>query len=47
MEAFADLPDALMQDLLVRALPVAEGANHNLQALRQAKAPLRALGRHA
>jgi hypothetical protein len=42
LEAFADLPDALVQDLLAKALPVAEGVNRNLQALRQAKASMRA-----
>jgi hypothetical protein len=41
VEAFADLPDALVQDLLAKAQPVAERVNHNLQALRQAKASLR------
>ncbi len=41
MEAFADLPDALVQDLLAKALPVAEGVNRNLQLLRQARASLR------
>jgi hypothetical protein len=42
LEAFADLPDTLVQDLLAKALPVAEGVNQNLQALRQAKASLHA-----
>jgi len=42
LEAFADLPDALVQDLLAKALPVADGVNQNLQALREAKASLRA-----
>lgn len=42
MEAFADLPDALVQDLLAKALPVAKGVNHNLRLLRQAKDSLRA-----
>jgi len=42
LEAFADLPDALVQDLLAKAMPVAEGVNKNLQYLRQAKASLRA-----
>ncbi len=42
MEAFADLPDALVQDLLAKATPVAERVNRNLQALRQAKGSLRA-----
>jgi hypothetical protein len=42
VEAFADLPDALVQDLLAKALPVAEGVNRNLQALRAAKTSMRA-----
>lgn len=42
VDAFADLPDALVQDLLAKALPVAEGVNRNLQALREAKASMRA-----
>ncbi|MFB3785811.1 MAG: DNA double-strand break repair nuclease NurA [bacterium] len=37
MEAFADLPDALVRDLLAKAVPVADGVSHNLQALRDAK----------
>jgi hypothetical protein len=41
LEAFADLPDALVQDLLAKAMPVAEGVNKNLQDLREAKASLR------
>lgn len=41
MEAFADLPDALVQDLLEKATPVAEGVKGKLQALREAKALLR------
>jgi hypothetical protein len=40
--SFADLPDALVQDLLAKAVPVAESVNRNLQALRQAKGSLRA-----
>jgi len=40
MEAFADLPDALVRDLLAKAVPVAEGVSHNLQALRDAHALL-------
>jgi hypothetical protein len=42
MEAFCDLPDALVQDLLDKALPVAEGVNRNLQSLYQSKTALRA-----
>jgi len=40
MEAFADLPDALVRDLLAKATPVAEGVSLNLQALREAQASL-------
>ncbi len=40
MEAFADLPDALVRDLLAKAVPVAEGVSRNLQALRDAHALL-------
>jgi len=40
MEAFADLPDALVRDLLAKAVPVAEGVSQNLQALRNAHALL-------
>ena len=40
MEAFADLPDALVRDLLAKALPVAEGVSRNLQSLRDAHALL-------
>lgn len=40
MEAFADLPDALVRDLLAKAAPVAEGVSQNLQALRDARARL-------
>ncbi|MGA7577878.1 MAG: DNA double-strand break repair nuclease NurA [Desulfobaccales bacterium] len=36
MEAFADLPDALVRDLLAKAVPVAERVSQNLQALRDA-----------
>ena len=36
MEAFADLPDALVRDLLAKAVPVAEGVSRNLQSLRDA-----------
>jgi len=37
MEAFADLPDALVRDLLAKAVPVAEGVSKNLQTLRDAR----------
>jgi len=37
MEAFADLPDALVRDLLAVAIPVAEGVAENLQVLREAR----------
>jgi hypothetical protein len=37
MEAFADLPDALVRDLLAKAVPVAEGVSRNLQSLREAR----------
>ncbi|MBL1151340.1 MAG: DNA double-strand break repair nuclease NurA [Armatimonadetes bacterium] len=40
-EAFCDLPDALVQDLLAKALPVAEGVNRNLLALQGSRAALR------
>ena len=40
MEAFADLPDALVRDLLAKATPVAEGVAQNLQALRDSHALL-------
>jgi hypothetical protein len=40
MEAFADLPDALVRDLLAKAIPVAEGVSRNLQALREARTHL-------
>jgi len=40
MEAFADLPDALVRDLLAKAVPVAEGVSQNLRALRDAHALL-------
>ncbi|GIW85173.1 MAG: hypothetical protein KatS3mg107_0833 [Gemmataceae bacterium] len=42
LETFADLPDALVKDLLDEALPVAKGVSQNLQAFRQAKESLRA-----
>ena len=33
MDAFADLPDALVQDLLAKAMPVAEGVAESFSAL--------------
>jgi hypothetical protein len=46
MDAFADLPDALVRDLLAKAVPVAEGVSRNLQALRDAHALLCAEARN-
>ena len=40
MEEFADLPDALVRDLLAKATPVAEGVAQNLQALQDSHALL-------
>lgn len=40
MEAFADLPDALVRDLLAKATPVAEGVSENLKALGEYHARL-------
>ena len=40
METFADLPDALVRDLLAKAIPVAEGVSCNLKALRDARSRL-------
>ena len=40
-DSFADLPDALVRDLLAKATPVAEGVARNLQTLCEAKASLR------
>jgi len=42
MEPFADLPDALVRDLLAKALPVANAVSQNVEALRQQKGALRA-----
>lgn len=39
-DAFADLPDALVRDLLAKATPVAEGVCRNLTALREARVRL-------
>jgi hypothetical protein len=41
METFADLPDALVRDLLAKAVPVAEGVARNLKSLRDAQAAMR------
>lgn len=41
MDSFADLPDALVRDLLAKATPVAEGVARNLNALRQARTEMR------
>lgn len=40
-DSFADLPDALVRDLLAKATPVAEGVARNLNALREAKLMMR------
>jgi hypothetical protein len=40
VETFADLPDALVRDLLAKATPVAESVSCNLRALREARARL-------
>lgn len=40
MDTFADLPDALVRDLLAKATPVAEQVSTNLKALRDARARL-------
>jgi len=41
MDAFSDLPDALVRDLLAKAVPVAEGVGRSLRALREAKDAIR------
>ena len=41
MDTFADLPDALVRDLLAKALPVASSVSQNVEALRQQKDALR------
>jgi hypothetical protein len=38
---FADLPDALVRDLLAKAVPVAEGVAHSLSQLRHSQASMR------
>ena len=40
MDTFADLPDALVRDLLAKAMPVAESVSGNLKVLREARARL-------
>ncbi|MGD1042259.1 MAG: DNA double-strand break repair nuclease NurA [Sedimentisphaerales bacterium] len=40
MDTFADLPDALVRDLLAKATPVAESVSANLKALRDARTRL-------
>src|SRR5487761_147556 len=42
MDTFADLPDALVRDLLAKALPIAGSVLQNVEALRHQKAGLRA-----
>jgi hypothetical protein len=42
METFADLPDALVRDLLAKALPVATLVSQNVEKLRRQKDSLRA-----
>lgn len=41
MDTFADLPDALVRDLLAKALPVASAVTQNVEVLRQQKGSLR------
>jgi hypothetical protein len=41
MDTFADLPDALVRDLLAKAIPVADSVSQNVEALRQQKDGLR------
>lgn len=41
MDTFADLPDALVRDLLAKAVPVANAVNQNVELLRQQKGALR------
>ena len=42
MDTFADLPDALVRDLLAKALPIAGSVLQNVEALRVQKGALRA-----
>ena len=46
MDTFADLPDALVRDLLAKALPVASAVSQNVEALREQKDRLRADARN-
>lgn len=46
-DSFADLPDALVRDLLAKATPVAEGVARNLNALRESKSTMRDAARRA
>ena len=39
--AFADLPDALVRDLLAKAVPVSERVAHSLAQLRQSQTTMR------
>jgi hypothetical protein len=41
MDTFADLPDALVRDLLAKAIPVANAVSQNVELLRQQKGSLR------
>jgi NurA domain len=41
MNTFADLPDALVRDLLAKAIPVATAVSNNLDQLASLRAPLR------
>ena len=41
LDTFADLPDALVRDLLARALPIASSVLKNVEALRLQKGLLR------
>lgn len=47
MSTFADLPDALVRDLLDKALPVATSVSANISALRAQRGELRNLARSA
>src|SRR6266516_216857 len=41
MDTFADLPDALVRDLLAKAAPIGESVARNLRALREAQSDMR------
>ena len=45
-DSFADLPDALVRDLLAKATPVAEGVARNLNALREGRPAMRSNARN-